>query len=148
MPGYVRELTASYKRVPTTQSYAGRPLRSPDEVAEVVNELIGDSAQERFLILHLDIKNRLKSYQLIGLGTLASCPVSVGEAVKGALLAHAGAMIAAHNHPSGDPTPSKEDDALTERLRAAARLIDVPLLDHVILGEEGRYFSFAESGRL
>jgi DNA repair protein RadC len=149
MPGYVRELTCSYRRVATSQSHVGVSLRSPEAVAALVNDLIGDSAQERFIALHLDIKNRLKSYQLVGLGTVASCPVSVGELAKGLLLAHASALIVAHNHPSGDPAPSKEDNLLTDRLRDACQLIDIPLLDHVILGDEDfGYYSYAEMGKL
>jgi DNA repair protein RadC len=115
----------------------------------LVNDLIGDSAQERFIALHLDIKNRLKSYQLVGLGTVTACPVGVAEILKGVLLANGAGLLAAHNHPSGDPGPSKEDNLLTERLRDACQLIDIPLLDHVIVaGENGGYYSYAEMGKL
>jgi DNA repair protein RadC len=66
---------------------------------------------------------------------------------KAALLANAAAIIVAHNHPSGDPTPSPDDAALTARLAAAGEMLGVPLLDHIVIGD-ARYFSFKEAGRL
>jgi DNA repair protein RadC len=64
-----------------------------------------------------------------------------------ALLANAAAVVVGHNHPSGDPTPSPDDLALCGRLRAAAELVGVALVDFVIIGEGGRYYSFQETGR-
>ena len=62
-----------------------------------------------------------------------------------AVLSHAAAIIACHNHPSGDPTPSPDDLAVTRRLAAAGEVLDIPLLDHIIVGD-GRYYSFKEAG--
>lgn len=144
---YVKELQAVYRRVPTKCCYAGRLLSGPDAVAGLAQELIGDASQERFLVFHLDNKNRLISFQTIGIGSVNSCPISPTEIFKGALLANAAAIIACHNHPSGDCAPSKEDDALTVRLVKTGRLIEVPVLDHVVIGD-GDFFSYAQEGRI
>ncbi len=69
------------------------------------------------------------------------------DVFRTALLAHAASVVVAHNHPTGDPTPSPDDVALTARLRAAGDLVGVPLTDHVIIGN-GRYYSFQEAGSL
>lgn len=67
---------------------------------------------------------------------------------KPVILANAAAIIVAHNHPSGEPTPSYEDIELTKRLKAAAELLGIRLLDHIIVGENGRFYSFLEDGAL
>jgi len=82
----------------------------------------------------------------LGRGTLDSCTVHPRDVFKAALLANAAGVIVAHNHPSGDPTPSPADIALCSRLRAAGTVVGIELLDFVILGD-GRYYSFTEAGR-
>jgi DNA repair protein RadC len=74
--------------------------------------------------------------------------VSPREICQAALLANAGAVIVGHNHPSGNPSPSPDDFALTRRLARAGDVIGIPMLDHIIVGHDGRYFSFHEKGRL
>ncbi len=135
--GYVRELEARYRRVPTTLRHAGRTLSSPDAVAAVAAELIGDVPHERLIVLHLDVRNRLRSFSTVGIGSVAVCPVVAAEVFKCALLANSAAIIVAHNHPSGDAEPSSTDDVLTRRLVEAGKLIDLPVLDHVVIGDEG-----------
>ncbi len=68
------------------------------------------------------------------------------ELLKGLLLSNSAACIVAHNHPSGDPTPSPKDLSLTKRLYDAGKLLDIPVLDHIIIGTEGRYYSWKENG--
>lgn len=70
------------------------------------------------------------------------------DVFKAAILVNAAGIIVAHNHPSGDPTPSPDDRALTTRLRAAGQLLGVAVIDHIVVGHEGRYCSFRECGLL
>jgi DNA repair protein RadC len=80
---------------------------------------------------------------VVAIGSLTAALVHAREVFKPAVLANAAAVILAHNHPSGDPEPSREDRELTERLVKAGRLLGITVLDHVIVGEE-RFYSFAD----
>lgn len=106
---------------------------------------------EHVLALHFDTKHRLIGVHVVSVGTLDASLVHPREVFKAAYLSNASALILAHNHPSGDPTPSGEDRALSDRLRQAGELLGVTLLDFVIVTDpaEGfRYYSFKESGVL
>ena len=98
-------------------------------------------------MLCLTVKHQLLAYHELGRGTIDTVSVSPRDVFKTALLANAAAIAVAHNHPSGDPTPSPNDIALTRTLAAGAVLMGIQLLDHIILAE-GRYYSFKESGVL
>lgn len=104
--------------------------------------------REHFVVVLVNTKNCLVGVSTISIGTLNSSLVHPRELFKPAILAGAAAVILCHNHPSGDPTPSAEDVALTQRLREAGRLLGIEALDHVILGEAGRYVSLRERGQL
>ncbi len=98
------------------------------------------------MALHLDGKNRLCCLDIISVGSLNQSIVHPRETFKTALLSSAAAIILVHNHPTGDPTPSREDLEITRRLREAGDLLGVRVLDHVIIGET--YTSFADRGML
>ena len=100
-----------------------------------------------FLVLCLTTKHRVLAIHELGRGTISSVTVSPREIFQTALLANAAAVAVAHNHPSGDPTPSPEDAALTRAIAAGSCLIGIQFLDHVIWGEDS-YYSFKEGGRL
>ena len=102
---------------------------------------------EQFRVLFLDPKNRLIADEVQGRGTVNHTPVYVREVVKRALELHSTALILVHNHPSGDPSPSRADIDITADLRDAARLFDVTVHDHLIVGN-GRTFSFRREGML
>ena len=102
--------------------------------------------KEHFLALHLDSKNRLVCVDHVASGSLSACVVHPREVYKSALLSSAAAMVLLHNHPSGDTTPSREDIALTTRLKEAGDLLGIRLLDHLIVGES--YLSMADRGML
>ena len=103
--------------------------------------------REEFWCLHLDTKNKLIGYEVVSVGSLNSSIVHPREVFKGLLLNNAAAVIFAHNHPSGDPTPSYEDKEITTRLKAAGELLGIRVLDHLIVGD-GCYCSFADRGEL
>jgi DNA repair protein RadC len=110
--------------------------------------------QEAFYAIYLDRKNHPIGRHLITLGTVSSSLVHPREVFRGAILSGASAMIVAHNHPSGDPAPSQADIRVTRSLREAAKIIDIDLLDHVIVGDVKAdpaglgYYSFREAGLL
>jgi len=124
-----------------------RTLSSFIEVAEYCRAAMAFAEREEFRVLFLDKRNALIADEVQGIGTIDHTPVYPREVVKRALELKATALILVHNHPSGDPTPSAEDRAVTAQLVAAGRLLDIPVHDHVIVGR-GRYVSFAEAGWL
>jgi len=121
------------------------PLRTSAEVYQAVKGELDMLDRERFLVLALDGKNRVVGLEPISTGTLTASLVHPREVFTGLILAKAAAFIVAHNHPSGDPTPSAEDIAITQRLREVGELLGIRLLDHVVLGD-GRYCSFSDEG--
>ena len=102
---------------------------------------------EQFRILFLDTRNRLLADEAQSRGTVNHTPVYPREVVKRALELHATAIILVHNHPSGDPKPSRDDVEMTRAIRVAAEVLSVVLHDHVIVGN-GRWFSFRKEGLL
>lgn len=103
--------------------------------------------REQFIVVLLNSKNKVIGTELISEGSLTSSVVHPREVYKPAILQHAAAIVAAHNHPSGDPSPSEEDVELTELLADAGKVLGIPLVDHLIIGD-GDYYSFQENGAL
>ncbi len=121
------------------------PLSSSSVVADMFSFLRHET-KEHFIALHLDSKNRLLCLEIVSVGSLNASIVHPREVYKSALLSSAAAIVFVHNHPSGDPTPSREDMELTSRLKDASDLLGIRLLDHVIIGN--RHYSFADTGIL
>lgn len=126
---------------------AGVPLRGPQDVAAVFAPRLQHLPVEEFHVAVLDAQHRLERDILVTRGLLNSSLVHPREVFREAIAERAAAVILVHNHPSGDPTPSNEDRAVTEQLVQAGRLLDIPVHDHIIVGR-GRYMSFAEAGLL
>lgn len=127
---------------------AGSLLNEPRLVKEYLQGLTDGSTQEQVGALFLNARNRLIRHDPdIYRGTLDRAVIEPREILKRALLADAAAVIVYHNHPSGDPTPSREDREFTRRLRTAAEAIGVRLLDHLVVAAGGS-ISFLESGLL
>lgn len=101
--------------------------------------------RERFLSLILNNKHVLIGVEEVSVGSLTASIVHPREVFKAIILANAAAFVMAHNHPSGDPTPSREDIEITRRLREIAELLGVRCLDHIVIGR-GRYVSFVDDG--
>jgi DNA repair protein RadC len=123
------------------------PLSTSAQVADLFAHLRRES-KEVFATVHLDTKNRVLCVETVSVGSLSAAIVHPREVYKSALLSSAAALVLVHNHPSGDPTPSREDLELTARLREGGELLGVRVLDHVIVGGEGSYVSFADRGLL
>jgi len=121
----------------------GNTVRCGRDVAAVVRESVRGSRRENFFALLLDSRHRILSLRVVSTGSLESAPVHPREVFSPAVREGAAAVVVAHNHPSGDPTPSSEDRAVTDRLQRAGELLGIELLDHVVVGD-ARCFSFAE----
>ena len=117
------------------------------EAVSILKELMQDVAEEYFWILCLDVKGNVIGCHEISHGDLSSAPVHPREIFKRAVLNNSASIICGHNHPSGDPTPSMEDIALTSRIAEAGKLMGIRMLDHIIIGDEN-YHSFAGTGML
>ena len=122
-------------------------LSAPREVAAYLLPRYGASPVERFGIVSLSTKHRVLRTEIVSTGTLDSSLVHPREVFRTAAMHRAAAIVLFHNHPSGDPTPSVDDVALTERLQQAGSLMGIEVLDHVILADT-RYCSFKETRRL
>jgi len=108
---------------------------------------IASLAQESFHVITLNQKNKIIDRYLVSLGSLTATLVHPREVLRPAILDAAAAICVIHNHPSGDPTPSADDVAITTRIKDACVLMGIRLLDHVIIGNE-RYYSFVDEGGL
>jgi DNA repair protein RadC len=122
-------------------------LRSPRDAAAYLLPTFGARAVEQFGIVLLDSKHRVLRTTVVTSGTLNSTIVQPRDVFREAMLGAAASIVAFHNHPSGDPTPSPEDVELTRRLRAAGLLMGIEVVDHVVLGD-ARYCSLKEMGQL
>ncbi|GAA0788522.1 RadC family protein [Marinobacterium sediminicola] len=122
-------------------------LTSPNAVREYLGARLEGMEQEVFMVLFLDNRHRVITDEVLFYGTINAASVYPREVVKRALVHNAAALIVAHNHPSGDSSPSRADIQITQRLKDALALVDVRLLDHIIIGC-GSSHSLAESGDL
>jgi DNA repair protein RadC len=118
---------------------------SPGQIYEAFCELRQET-REHFITLHLDCKNRIICFDRVSVGSLNQSIVHPREVFKAAALSSAASILLMHNHPTADPTPSREDIAITRRLKEAGELLGILVLDHIIIGDG--YYSFAEHGAL
>lgn len=125
---------------------ASRISTSHDIVA-LLAPRIRDSDIEHFMVVPLDARNRPISVIEVSRGSITACPVAPADVFRAIVCEAAPAVVFVHNHPSGDPQPSPEDIALTDRLVTASRLLGVHVVDHVIIAREG-HFSFLDAGLL
>lgn len=122
-------------------------IRSPEDAANYCMNDMRFLSQEHFVCLYLNTKNQVIHKQTIFIGSLNSSIVHPREVFKEALRRSAASFICLHNHPSGDPTPSREDIEVTKRLEQSGKIIGIELLDHIIIGEN-KYVSLKEKGYL
>jgi DNA repair protein RadC len=135
----VREIEYSYDKRPK--------INSMDDVVQIVKPMISDSNKEFFMALYLNTKNGVLKQEVISIGSLNANIVHPREIFKTACMISASSIIVAHNHPSGDPLPSREDIEITKKLHEAGKMMGIELLDHVIIGHD-RNYGFKESGQL
>ena len=131
------------RRLETSPLRRGMRVRCSRDVYEHFSSQCRDLEKEVFLVLLLDTKHRVIREERISVGSLSASIVHPREVFQPAIRESAGAIVAVHNHPSGDPTPSREDYEITVRLKDVGDLVGIHLLDHIVLGE-GTFVSFRE----
>ena len=125
----------------------GDRITMPKQAAQAFCGLLGNPDREYFMALLLDCHNRITALHVVSQGSLTQAIVHPRESFKAAILANAAAILFAHNHPTGDLTPSKEDIATTKRLKEAGDLLGIQVLDSIIVNtESGAYQSFSDMG--
>lgn len=120
-------------------------IRSSSDAYQLVRQQLEDSDREIFMAIMLDTKNNIIGINTVSIGSLNASIVHPREVFKAALLANAACLVFAHNHPSGDSAPSREDLEITSRLKQAGDILGIRVLDHVIVGF-GNYYSMADRG--
>lgn len=126
--------------------YENRKITSPSDAEVLCRSFLGDSDREQLIAISLDTKNQPTNINVVSIGSLNSSIVHPREVFKLAILINANSIIIAHNHPSGDATPSREDINITKRLKECGELIGINLIDHIIIGDEGSFTSLKEKG--
>lgn len=122
-------------------------VRAPRDAYKLLAPMLDAEEVEVFVLVCLDVHHHVIALAEVTRGILDASLVHPREVFRLAIAANAAACIVAHNHPSGDPTPSAEDRTVTDQLVKAGRLLDIPVHDHIVIGN-GRYTSFAEAGLL
>ncbi len=140
----VKELYTTYLAVNLHKQDA---LSSPEAVINFSRVKLSGLSNEAFMVIYLNVKNEVIDYALLQEGTLDNVAVYPRRIIETALSHHASGVILVHNHPSGNPMPSKEDKLLTKDIVDASLALDIRVLDHLIVGSNG-YFSFMENNLL
>jgi len=143
----IKAALAIARRYASEKLPPGTPITGSAQLFNHMRERLHGMRREAFFVLLLDTKHHVIREDRIAVGSLNESIVHPREVFKGAIQESAAAVLFVHNHPSGDPTPSSQDRALTERLCRAGEIIGIEVLDHLIVGDQG-YFSFAEEGLL
>lgn len=133
------------KRIAATAARGRLCFCEPRSIAEYYMEQLRHQEQEQMICMMLDTRNHLLGEQVLSKGTVNATLITPREVFVEALKYHAVGLILVHNHPSGDPTPSRHDCDVTERIYQAGELLGIELLDHIVIGDH-RYVSFREEG--
>lgn len=135
------------RRIHTLQTKERYVIRSPEDVSSLVMEDMRFLKQEHFVCLYLNTKNQVIFRHTVFIGSLNASIVHPREVFKEALRRSSASIICLHNHPSGDPSPSREDIDVTKRLYEAGRVLGIELLDHIIIGDR-TFISLKEQGHV
>ena len=135
----IRLIRASVKEKPVLANW--------DRLIEYLTAALAHEMVEQIRVLFLDTKNRLIADEMLSQGTIDRAPVYPREVIKRALELHASSLILVHNHPSGDPAPSRDDVVMTQEVRRAADTLGIKLFDHIVIGGD-RWISFKAQGLL
>ena len=141
----IRELSRRLLRE-GSREYAAA-VRGPEDAANYLMPILRYEVKENFVVLLLNTQHKILGHRVVSIGSLSASIVHPREVFKEAIKVNAASIIVAHNHPSGDPTPSREDVAVTERLVKAGKIMDIQVLDHIIIGDS-KYLSMKERGHM
>lgn len=120
-----------------------KTIKAAEDVFNILSDRFVNEKKEHFVVFYLNTRNKIIREETVFIGTLNASLIHPREIFKGAIRESANAILIAHNHPSGDPNPSKEDIEITERLIEAGELLNIEMLDHVIIGHD-KYYSFKD----
>ena len=132
------KLTKRKKQFPFNQ-----PIQSPHDAGKFFQRMISHKDREVLCAIGMDIKGNITYYEVINIGTLSQSVIHPREVFKASILSNSNAIIIAHNHPSGDVTPSNSDRSTTKRIMEAGEIIGIDLIDHFIIAED-KYYSIKE----
>lgn len=145
MANSIREATVRY----SGPAIHAKTLRSPEDSARILRDIVDGDEREQFVVIMLDARHKPTGYRVVSIGTISASLVDPKEIFGPALLCHAAAIVIGHNHPSGDPSPSAEDHQVTQRLVNAGKIMGIPVVDHVIVGNGSDAFhSFKQEGNI
>ena len=151
-PRYIRQITIRETATDLFDIKSVFGVLTPEDATKVIRKAIeaepmtAGGTKESFWVLHLTSKNNLKSVECCTVGILDAALIHAREVFRGAIAAGAAAIVLAHNHPSGDPSPSAEDIRITRQLVDAGKIIGIKVLDHMIIGDEKSSYSMRENG--
>lgn len=128
--------------------YGERRITHPRSAIDLVRVFLADVDREVVVVCCLNTKNEPTHLSIVSIGSLSASVLHPREVFKAAILANAAGIILFHNHPSGDPTPSKEDILISKKIFKGGDMLGIPLLDHLILGESDSFVSLKENGEL
>lgn len=129
-----------------SESGLNTPALTPKDAAVFFHRVWKKLPQDResFVVAMVDARSVITGFEVIAMGSLTGVEVHPREVFKAAVLMSAAAIIVAHNHPSGDPTPSEMDVILTQRLHAASKILGIPLVDHIVIGVDDSYRAISD----
>jgi DNA repair protein RadC len=127
--------------------YPERNVKSPEDAYKLLKQLLVEADREHFLVVCLDTKNQPTAINICHVGSLNASIVHPREVFKSAILSNSASILVAHNHPSNDPTPSREDLEVTKRLVEAGKIIGIDVLDHLIVCAD-KFVSLKEKGHI
>ncbi len=125
--------------------YPERNVKSPEDAYKLLKQFLLEADREHFVVICLDTKNQPTAVNICHIGSLNASIVHPREVLKPAILSNSASIIVAHNHPSNDPTPSREDIEVTKRLVEAGKIVGIEVLDHLIVCTD-RFISLKEKG--
>ena len=128
--------------------YETRKISNPYDAYRLAKNFLVDSDREKFVVVCLDTKNQPVSIEIVSIGTVNSAMVHPREVFKLAVLSNASKIICFHNHPSGNTNFSKEDEVITNRLKKCGEILGIELVDHIVVGDDDKYFSFEENFKM
>ena len=142
------QLKAAFSLLQKLESHIPSPiLKTPSQIYRLIQPEMASQKIETLMVLLFDIKKSLLHKEIIAKGTLTELLLHPREVFHLAIRHHAHSLVIAHNHPSGDPAPSRQDIEMTQILKAAGKVVGIELSDHIIVGKES-YFSFCEASLL
>lgn len=140
------ELVVREEKMELPEHYGTRLLTSAD-CGYLARKIIGNKAQEHFIVFLLDLNNAVLGYQVVAMGTQFTCPIDMRVLFRAAVSLGAASIVVSHNHPMGNPTPSDMDIRVTDLITLSGDVLGIPLLDHVVVSPTGM-FSFKATGMM